>query len=202
MKPAALALAATLAAFPVFAGEPEIFRNPTARLELTKPADWHFMTADQNQANLAATEFSDAELKAQIAKYATVPMVVIVKHREPYPDLNPSFKINMRPLGQLPADDPKAIMTALVPMLQRVSADAKVVDGPREVQVDGLKGAYLRIDYTLRTAEGGAYPTASELWIVLRGEYMFMIGGGTRQDEKTGTRVELRSIVDSLKLNR
>jgi hypothetical protein len=68
------------------------------------------------------------------------------------------------------------------------------------VSVSGLAGAYVRVHYTLQTAENASFPTASELWIVPRGDFFFMIGAGTRQDEKTGTRAEIASIIQSVKI--
>jgi len=44
------------------------------------------------------------------------------------------------------------------------------------------------------------FPTASELWIVPRGDYFFLIGAGTRQDEKTGGRDEIRSILGTVRI--
>jgi hypothetical protein len=41
----------------------------------------------------------------------------------------------------------------------------------------------------------------SELWIVPRGDYFFMIGAGTRQDEKTGTRKEIQEILKTVKID-
>jgi hypothetical protein len=66
--------------------------------------------------------------------------------------------------------------------------------------VSGMKAAYARIDYTLR-AGGEEFPTASELWIVPRGDFFFILGAGTRQDEKSGSRQEIDAIVKSIRLD-
>jgi len=182
------------------AQSPEVFRNPTAGLEVTKPAAWVFLTAEQNADNLRRTELSDQEFRVAMAKYATAPMVAMAKYREPYPDLNPSFKVNMRSLGDLKGSSAVEIINLVVPQLQRAFADAKLVQPPKEVTISGLKAAYARIDYTLR-AGGEQFPTASELWIIPRGDFFFIVGAGTRQDEKSGTRAEIEAIVKSLKLD-
>lgn len=44
----------------------------------------------------------------------------------------------------------------------------------------------------------GALPITSELWIIPRGDYFFMVGAGTRQDEKTGSRKEVESILNTI----
>lgn len=178
----------------------DVFRNPTAGLEVTKPAAWVYLTAEQNAENLKRAELSDEEFRAAMAKYATAPMVAMTKYREPYEDLNPSFKVNMRALGELKGRSAVDIANLIVPQLQRVFTDAKVVQAPMEVTISGLKAAYTRIDYTLR-AGGEEFPTASELWIVPRGDFFFMLGAGTRQDEKSGSRKEIAAIVKSIHLD-
>jgi len=40
----------------------------------------------------------------------------------------------------------------------------------------------------------------SEIWVVPSGPVFFMIGTGTRADEKNGSRAEARAIVDSLRI--
>jgi hypothetical protein len=135
-----------------------------------------------------------------VAKYATAPIIAMTKYREPYPDLNPSFKVNMRPLGELKGQSAVAITNLVLPQLQRAFADAKVVQTPMEVTISGLKAAYARIDYTLRTG-GEEFPTASQLWIIPRGDFFFIVGAGTRQDEKSGSRAEIDVIVKSLRLD-
>lgn len=178
--------------------EGDRFRNPTAQFELTKPEGWVYLSAEQNTANLKAVETSDAKFGEAMVKYATVPMVVLAKHPEPFDDLNPSFKVNVRPVGQFAGQPPAAILAALLPGLQRVFADATVAQAPVAVKVGGLDAAYLRLDYTLR-AGGVDYPTTSELWVVPRGDFFFLIGAGSRQDETTGSRLEIGQIIQSIR---
>lgn len=194
-----LPLLATLACLgsPVHA-EADRFRNPTAQFELRKPTDWVYLSAEQNTANLKAVGISDADLREAMVKHATVPMVVLAKHPEPFNDLNPSFKVNMRPLGQFAGQPPAAILTALLPALTRAFADATLVQAPLATKVGGLDAAYLRIDYMLRAGDA-EYPTTSELWVVPRGDFFFLIGAGSRRDEATGSRREIAEILESIR---
>lgn len=194
-----LLVLAALVAFAGFArAEGTRFHNPTAQFELTKPEGWGYLTADQNAANLAAVETGDPEFRKAIARYATAPMVALAKHPEPFDDLNPSLKVNVRPLGDFAGQQPTAILTALMPALRSVAADATLAQPPTPVKVGGLDGAYMRFNYTLR-AGGAEYPTTSELWVVPRGEFFFLIGAGTRQDETTGSRAEIAQIIESIR---
>lgn len=176
----------------------ERFHNPTAQFALTKPEGWVYLSADQNSANLKMIESGDAELRDAVAKYATVPMVVLAKHPEPFPDLNPTFKVNLRLLGPWAGQTPTAVLDEILPTLRKVAADVTVVQPPTLVKVDGLDAGYLRLNYKLR-AGGAEFPTTSEMWLVPRGEVFFLIGAGSRQDETTGTRAEIAEILQSIR---
>jgi len=101
-------------------------------------------------------------------------------------------------LPQPPADDPKHILGLIVSPMQNMFHDFNLVTLPTDTTVAGLKAAYLRIHYSLAIPDGRCFPTCSELWVVPRGRFFFMIGAGTRQDEATGTRSEIRAIINSL----
>jgi hypothetical protein len=124
-----------------------------------------------------------------------------MKHPEPYEDLNPSFKVNIKPLGQLKGKSGKDIIGLLLPQLQKAFKDFKLVQPPMEVLVSGIKSGYVRLNYSLQIPDGTMFPTTSELWIVPRGDYFFMMGAGTRQDEKTGSRKEIVDIIQSVKID-
>lgn len=99
-------------------------------------------------------------------------------------------------------EDPKQILSVLSAPMKNMFQDFVVVVPPSETTVSGLKAAYMKIHYSLQIPDGRSFPTCSELWIVPRGKFFFMIGAGTRQDEKTGKREEVGSIIDSLKLEK
>jgi hypothetical protein len=183
------------------ADEADTFRNPTAGFELTKPAEWQYITAAEAQENLKATKLNDQEFQAAMLKYATVPMVAMMKYPEPYDDINPSFKVNIKPLGQLKGRTAVELVSMILPQLQKVFKDYELVQAPVEIEVSGLKAAYARINYSLETVDGSTFPCASELWIVPRGDYFFMLGAGTRQDETTGARSEIQGILKSVKID-
>jgi hypothetical protein len=113
--------------------------------------------------------------------------------------LNPSFKINVRPLGGFAKFAPEDILTAALPTFSRAFSDVQVLEGPRSAAVSGRRAAYARLSYTLK-AKDLAVPTTSEIWIVPRGSVFFMIGAGTRSDERNGSRAEIRRILDSVRI--
>jgi len=128
-------------------------------------------------------------------KYATTPLVVIAKYPEPFYDLNRSFKVNVKSFGQPKGADPKQIRAMVTAQLRNIFKDCEVVQEPTDTKVSGIKSGYMRVDYSTQIPDGRTFPTSSELWIVPRGDYFFMIGAGTRQGEKTGTRKAIHEIL-------
>jgi hypothetical protein len=177
----------------------ETITNKTVGLEVVKPDGWQHLSAEANAANLRNIEMEDKNLQEAIVKYANAPIVAFTKYAEPYPDVNPSFKIGLRPAGQLAGHDAKDVLAVVLPVVKKALAGVAVEEGPIDTSVSGLPAAYVRLTYTM-SAGGMQYPTTSEIWIVPRGSFFFLIGAGTRQDEATGTRAEIRSILEGVKI--
>lgn len=176
------------------------YSNPTLGITVTKPKDWQFATIEQHVENLGRAKFKDEEFTKLVQKYSTAPLVVIMKHPEPFDDINPSFKMNLKPLGNLPTEDPKAIISLLLETLRRQLNDLELIIPPKEVTVAKLKASYIKVHYNMEVADLGTFAICSEMWVVPRGKHFFLIGSGTRQDEKTGKREEIEKIIASLKL--
>ena len=194
------ALVISLLSFGAFAQDTNVFESVTVGFKVTKPSEWQFVTAEENIENLKKIQTDDEEFQQLMLKYSTAPLVVIMKYPDPFDDLNPSFKVNIKPIGQLKGTDPKKILELILPQFQKMFQDFNLVQPPTDTTVAKLPAAYMRIDYSLAIPDGRTFPTASELWIVPRGDYFFMIGAGTRQDEKTGSREEILNILSSVEL--
>lgn len=193
-------LVLTLFSSIALAGTPNKFESLTVGLEVTKPSEWQFITAEENLENIKKIKLNDAEFHQQMLKYSTAPLVAIMKYPEPFDDLNPSFKVNIKPLGQLKGVDPKQILTLIIPQFQKVFQDFSLVQPPTDTKVSGINAAYMSINYSLAIPDGRIFPTTSEMWVVPRGDFFFIIGAGTRQDEKTGSRKDIQEILNSVVL--
>jgi hypothetical protein len=193
------AMVVLLASASAGAGQPATFKNATAGFEVTKPAGWAFRTAEENQEHLKDMQLADQEFQAAMLKYATAPLVIMTKHPEPFADLNPTFKVNVKPLGPLKGTAPDVLLGEMLPQLQKAFEAFTIEQAPTVVDVSGLKAGYVRANYVLKTTIR-TYPATAEIWIVPRGDYFFMMAAGTRQDEKTGSRDEIQTIIKSIKL--
>lgn len=195
---AAFALSTTIAGS-AHAANTEVLVNHTLGLEIAKPADWVNLSADANIKNLNRVFESDPEFQSLIAKYATSPIFAFTKFPEPLSDLNPSIKINAKPIGQMGGKSATEFLSILVPMLSKALPELAVQQSPQDTIIGGKAAAYARFSYILAVDEN-RYPTTSEMWIVPNGSYFLMIGAGTRQDEANGTREEIHSILNTLKI--
>ena len=194
-----IALVVNLLFSTVVRADENTYSKPTIGLKITKPESWHWTTAAEVQENLERVQHNDESLDKLIKSRATAPLVAMTKYKEPFDDLNPSVKLNVKPLvPSLSADDPVKILEICMTPFSKAFADMKVVTKPKETELAGLKAAYTCIDYTLVTADGQEFPTRSRMWIVPRGKMFFMIGTGMRQDGRTGKRAELDKIIESI----
>lgn len=183
-----------------FAQDNNLFESANIGFKVTKPSEWQFVTAEENHKQLKNVQMNDEEFQQSMLKYSTAPLVAMMKYPGSFDDLNPSFKVNIKPLGQLKGTDPKHILELVIPQFQKMIEDFTLAQPPTDTVVGTLPAAYMRINYSISNPDGRIFPTATELWAVPRGDYYFMIGAGTRQDEKTGSREEIAEILSSIVL--
>jgi len=173
------------------------FHSPTAGLAFVKPPQWVFASLASLQTNRDNIRLADAELERLMKERGTPPLAAAMRYPEPHPDLNPSFQIGLRPLGELEGKSANEILELLLPGLLRIADDAKVVRPVEGISVSGLPAARAGFEYTLRTVDGGAFPTRSDIVIIPRGRFMFMVGSGRKPDDSASAG-EIETILTSL----
>jgi hypothetical protein len=177
----------------------DTYSNPTLGFSIRKPASWHYLTAEQHRDSLRRSDFTDPKFKELVTRYARTPFLAITKHKEPYDDLNPSIRVNAREAGALAAMPAEKLVELTASAFSRMFKDYVVAEGPVAIRLSGHPAGYMRVNYT-HEAGGAAWRTTSELWVVPRGDLLFIVGAGTRQDEKSGTREEVRGVVDTIRI--
>jgi hypothetical protein len=180
------------------AAEADRFSSPTVGFSFSKASAWQFTSADAMQENREKVRLNDEEFEKQMKERATPPLAVVLKHPEPYPDINPSFQVGFRPLGGLVGKSARELVEIMLPSFEKAYADYGLVEPVREVVVGGLPAARVGINYTLKTTEGGAYPTRSDM-IAPRGKFMFFIGMGRKQGDTVAT-AELEQMLASVEI--
>lgn len=175
------------------------FESPTAGVSFTKPRTWVFASVQAAQENREKLRLSDSELEQKIKTQATPPLAVVMKHPEPYPDLNPSFQLGLRPLGALEGRSATQLLELIVPTLKAAFSDFEIVAPIAAATVGGLPAARVGIRYTLETTDGGAFPTRSDMIVVPRGKFMFFLGMGRKPDDDVAEK-EQSEILESLSI--
>ena len=160
------------------------------------------MGIDQNYENLKNSKMKDEELKKLSLKMADVPMIVIMKYPEPYNNLNPTLKVDVKPTGDYKGTNPKKILSAMTASMGDFFDGFKIIKGPMDAKIDGMNGAYVRFNTIMKMEDGQSYPSCSEIWVIPRGDHIFMFSANTRQDEKNCKRDEIRKIIDTIKIDR
>ena len=188
-----------LAVLPIRAAETNTFTTQTLGFSITKPAHWRFIAQDQGAENLGRPGSSDP--KVQKGSESPPPMVVLTKYPEPYDQVNPSVKVNVRPLGNFDGANPSALLEMILPTLQKSLRNLKVLEKPAPVRFAGLNAAHLKVTYTLAPKAGRSFPAISELWVVPRGKVFFFIGTAHSANATRADREELQQILRSVKID-
>lgn len=186
---------------PMASADDDRYENPTLQFALTKPAAWHFMSLQQHRENLKRVEFGSEAFKQQVIAQSSGPLVMIARHPEPYPGLNASLKVSVKPFGTLPTREPVALLGMILPTLKQQLSGAQVIQAPSATTVAGLPAAHVVLHYTLGATDGDAFATASELWLVPNGDFFYMIGAGYAQGD-VDTRAEIAKVVEGLAIAR
>lgn len=180
------------------------FENLALGFKVSKPSGWIFLTAEENIENFnQKIELNDEEFKKQVVKSFGAPLVIMTKHSDPsFNDVNPSFRVKTKPLQELRDDEPKKLLKMLLPFFKNQFNNFKLMQAPSDTEVSGLKAAYARVNYTLDATDERSFPATSELWVIPREGYYYIIGAATRQDEKTGSREEIKKILESVEITK
>ncbi len=179
----------------------DTYYSVTAGFSMTKPSAWNFASAERVAENRAQVRLNDERLAEMMRNNANAPLVVAMKHQEPYPDLNPSAQVMIRPLGQLKDVPPTKVMELAMSQVQQAMADFTYVEPIQQTTVSGLPAARMVAQYTVETTEGVAFATTSRMWIVPRGAFMFMISMSGPQEGPDVCEADFERILASIKID-
>ena len=174
--------------------EDSIFRIASVGLKVTKPKLW------RDTSPIVKKEMMEQTDKKQ-SKKTVSPNIVFAKYVEPFNDVNPNLRIKVLHLpGILREKSLREIVTIPITLMVNEHKDAKIITPPKKVAISGFGGFYTQIHYAADFGNGLQYPVCSETWFIQKGDYIISIGAGTRQDEKTGTKKEIKAIIDTIEI--
>jgi hypothetical protein len=154
----------------------DLFRSDAARIEMKKPKGWRFSTVESALANRANVKMKDEEFQKALESSGATPIMVVMKHEEPYDKLNPAIQMIVRGAGPLEGKSGVEILTLVEPVLKSQFENCTTVDTVRATTVGGQTGARMTLRYTLKTPDGREFPTQSTIVMIPRGKVLYQIG--------------------------
>ena len=173
-----------------------VFESNFAGFRVTKPESWRVVNAEEYLLNLERKKLTDDQFHKLLLRFSRLPLVAFQKHEEPYDDVNPSFKVMMKPLETFDRSNPLRIVDLFTPTM-KMHFSKFAIKSRKEVLVGGLKAAYVRMEYEVETQTGLTFPVSFELWVVPRVKHLFLIGAGMKPGD-TDAKREIRGIVESI----
>ena len=175
--------------------------NATAGISLVPPTGWHVTSMQEVLRNRSRVRLPDAELEAGLQR-ATAPLFVFSKYPEPYATLNPTVQVVLRPRpASLPASA-TAMLRIATATLQKAFPDFAFVEPIQDAQVSGMRAAYMKATYTLRTADQREHRVLSRTWLVPRGSFMFLIGMSGAPDGDDVCETEFAAALKSITIDK
>ena len=174
------------------------FTSAIARIHLTIPPSWKFQNLETIARNRAAARLKDQELQRAVEQMASAPLVVATKHPEPYPSLNPSFQLLVRPLGRLSSLTGAQILALVQPTLEKSFSDFILVSPIQEVMVGRLPGAMLTARYTVSNQSGQTFPTQATIVAIPRDSFLYQISFSAPPDGPDALRSKVKDVLGSI----
>ena len=184
------------------AQEGAVFRNETIGLEVTKPGNWFYLTAQESNDDLRKLKLRDPNYVANAINRGAAPLVAFAKYRKTHVGVIPEVTISAVPTRGYRREPASAIMKNTLRDMERAVKDFRLTHGPEAVNFQGYEAAYAQVLFTLETRDGFSAPIVSEQWVIHRGDFIFFVGAGMRWENNPQLREEISAIVNSIRLAR
>lgn len=180
---------------------PDVFSNASVGFSIEKPQGWHYISADESAKNRDAVRLKNREVQELIKRRPQPRLVTMARHHEPYPELNPSVTVGVKPISNPETFDPVDVLQFMVRPLKGVYDDFKVVEAPKKVTLKDREAAYTKVHYTLKTPDGKQFPACSEMWVIPRGEICFIVSAGSSPKPDAPERAEIDRAIESITID-
>jgi hypothetical protein len=169
-------------------------------IEITKPASWFFLSANQRRSGMSNVTLNDEELTALLHSGAPFPIASIAKYIdfENRQGLIPTVNLavinvdSKRPLDVLNDD---------ISLLKRGVSNFKYIKKPQDAKLAGKDAAFAEFTFSQSDQNGVLWKGRSELWIVLKGSNAITLGLSTPAEGPDASRKEMEQILKSLKFH-
>jgi hypothetical protein len=204
VKTRAAILATLLIGVTAFAASPaDRFESVSMGFSIEKPPAWSFATLQEIADNMDSLRFNDSAVQAEFERSPTAPLVMIMKHAEPYREgLNPCVEVVVRPIPPGFVDESaSAILQNHLSVLRRAFKSFKLETPVREIEVSGLPAAELASTQLVETKDGPPFESRSRLVLVPHGKFMFLITASGPPSGPDESAAELEKILKSVAIS-
>ncbi|GMU65861.1 MAG: hypothetical protein AMXMBFR36_21350 [Acidobacteriota bacterium] len=166
------------------------YRNESAGFEFIKPDSWFFATQELLAENQKHLRIKDKEFDAKL-RAAKGPLASTHKYPAAQGGVNPNFQVSVLTLDDWSTKTARQMVRDLIEPLKASFEDLSYVDDARETTIDGREGARAGIALTRGVSDGTSARLRTDIVVVPRGEFMYMIGLSRElADEDSGLELE------------
>jgi hypothetical protein len=145
--------------------------DATAGVSLVPPPGWHVLAIPDVVNNRSQVPLPSPWVESSRGRPVTTPLFVVSKYPEPFAHLNPTVQVALRPWRWGMPTAATTLLRIATYVMPTAFPDFTVVDPVQDVEVSGLKAAYMKATYTINTAQG-ARRVLSRTWLVPRGPFV------------------------------
>lgn len=153
----------------------DIFKSEVAKIEIRRPAGWHFQNPDAAAKNSARAKATTAETQEALRRLGTSPLIVVTKHPEPYTTLNPTLYVIVRSGTQFPGQSAMEITRSIKAGISNVYSQFLVVDDVRSYKLSGYDGGRMTVQYLSATRDGREFANRSTFVFIPRGSILYQL---------------------------
>ena len=170
---------------------------------INKPDNWHFYQELKKPLGQ-----DNPSLEALTVHYAKTPVAAISKFPAEYvKDINPNVRVTLKPVrttikkNTVDSNEPEMLLNSIVVSLKSVLQHFQQEGEVQALNISDYHAAFVRVSYAMQMMDGTQTRGNSDIWLVMpRADYAFLISAVTRKDQSNGTRAELQSIVETIRL--
>lgn len=177
------------------------FCSETVGFGIVKPRAWVFASVESDAANRRRASLGNDALDQRIREHGAAPLVVILKHAEPFTALNPTVKIALRPLGKLANSPPREIAEVVVAGMKQMVRSFELDSEIEDTRVAGQPAARFRARFSVEALEQQvSYPVLSRSWLIPRGPDLFIVSMSGPTSGEDISEAEFARILSSIEL--
>jgi hypothetical protein len=176
-----------------------VFHSEGARVEIHKPATWHFVDLQSVVKHRGSVKLEDEAFLDAVKKMGKRPLVAATKHEASYAELNPSFQLIVRPAANQEGKSGVELLELYIPRLSQAFTGFKVVRAPFAITVAGRPGGRLDVSYAITTEDGKNLPSRSTLVLVPNRKVVYQVGFSYLPEGPDKLTKEIDEILGSVK---